>query len=222
MTKKLFILNTLPMERKLKKVILTGFKPFGDYRYNPTETSTKYYDTRTISGNEQIIGVVLPCTYFTAYQMLSKIIDTEKPDAIISTGLWSQVPGIQIETRFQNLMDGKYADASGYHPIKLSITEHWIGEVGERFLFTQSDNIFLHNVLKEGNIPVQISRNADAFICNALGYLTTKKIVENNLPIKNAFIHVPWTDDYASQVPGKTYMKKNHLYDAIELLVANI
>lgn len=58
----------------MKKVILAGFQPFGDYLFNPTEECARYFGDIEIVSNINIIGVVLPCTYFGAFQVLTKII----------------------------------------------------------------------------------------------------------------------------------------------------
>ncbi len=203
-----------------KKVILTGFKPFGNYVFNPTEDSTRYFQTLGQINNIQIIGVVLPCTYFGAFNILSKLIDVEKPDAIINTGLTSSAQGVRIETRFGNIMNGKYPDADRYEPKDLPLKPG-----GSEFLAATGDAAALAQILRSNDIPVEISDDSEGFICNALGYLVTDKILTENLSIKNIFIHIPWTDDYVGRIglaPGKIFLKKEKFYKALELLIANV
>jgi pyroglutamyl-peptidase len=204
----------------MKKIILTGFDIFGPYCFNPSKDLAFYYNSKFITGQEQIIGIVLPCTYFGAFKELAPIIDRENPYAVISVGFSSSVKGIRIETTFKNLMNGKYPDAAGYDPKNVPI-ENGAPET----LISTADNIHLLGLLYERNIPVEISTDADAFICNYLGYSTTKKIIDEHLPIKNMFIHIPWTDDYrgaAELHPDKIFIKKQKLHAAIEILIKNI
>lgn len=207
----------------MKKVILTGFEPFGGYKYNPTKESTEYFGNIGIVSDIKVIGLVLPCTYFGAFQILSKVINQEKPDAVISTGLSSSMKGVRIETTFRNVMNGKYPDVDGLSPKGLSI---WNKPYAKDFLLATADNIYLANILKKNEIPVEISIDADTFICNSLGYLTTKKILRNSFSsVKNMFIHIPWTDDYKSKIqlePSKIFLEKEKYYKAIELLIKNI
>jgi pyroglutamyl-peptidase len=122
-----------------KKVIFTGFLPFGGYQFNPTEDLVRYFNSYVTIPQIEIMGLVLPCTYFGAFEKLSKIIDKEKPDAIISMGLSSCVKGIRIETTFRNLMNGKYPDMSGYDPAGIPICN----EINAReFLTSNVSNIF--------------------------------------------------------------------------------
>lgn len=206
----------------MKKVILTGFEPFGGYLFNPTKESTEYFNSVGVVSGIKVIGLVLPCTYFGASNLLSKVIDKEKPDAVISTGLSSSVKAIRIEKTFRNLMDGKYPDANNYCPHGVLLGE----EMGyEEYFASTADNLSLADVLNENGIPVEISEDADAFICNSLGYLTTKKILSNYLKIRNMLIHVPWTNDYKDKInlePTKIFLEKEKYYRAIELLIENI
>lgn len=204
----------------MKTIILTGFDIFGPYSFNPSKDLVFYYNSKFIAGQEQIIGAVLPCTYFGAFKELAGIIDRENPYAIISVGLSSSVKGVRIETTFKNLMNGKYPDADGYDPKNVPI-ENGAPEA----LISTADNIHLLGLLYEKNIPVEISTNADAYICNSLGYQTTQKIIDEHLPIKNMFIHIPWTDNYRGEVeshPDKIFIKKQKLHEAIEILIKNI
>lgn len=206
----------------MKKVIVTGFEPFGSYKFNPTKELAEWNDMRTVTGKERIIGIVLPCTYRGAFEKLSKIIDEEKPDAIISTGLSSTVGGIRIETRFRNRMLSKYADANGYKPKGIRINRKR-GAYNELTPFC--DHTFFRKTLDGKGIPVEVSQDANTFICNSLGYLTTQKILSEHLPIRNMFIHIPWTDEYKDRVnlePGKIFLPADVTYTAIDILVEHI
>lgn len=207
----------------MKKVILTGFEPFGGYKYNPTKESTKYFHKIRFVSSVKVIGVVLPCTYYGAYEILSALINEEKPDAIISTGLASSVRGISIETTFRNIMNGKYPDSLGEMPNNQPILDK---TYAEKYLMARADSVYLANILHSNEIPVVLSIDAGEFICNSLGYLTTNKIMKSNfLSTKNMFIHIPWTDDYKDRMqiePSKIFLEKEKYYQAIELLIKNI
>jgi pyroglutamyl-peptidase len=208
----------------MKKVIVTGFEPFGSYKFNPTQESAIFFNSIDVISGIKVIGLVLPCTYFGAFQTLCKIINQEKPDAIISTGLASSVKRIRIETTFHNVMNGKYPDADGMMPSSLPI---WNKPHAKDFLIATANNIYLADILQQNEIPVELSIDADAFICNSLGYLTSKKILKDYSwsSIKNMFIHIPWTDDYKDRIdlePTKIFLEKEKYYRAIELLIKNI
>jgi pyroglutamyl-peptidase len=203
----------------MKQIIVTGFQPFGPYRFNPVEESTKHFDKKQID-EYQIHGLVLPCTYFGAFKTLKEAITEINPNAIISTGLSSSVKGIRFETTGKNIMNGKYPDANKYAPNGIPIIEN-----GPEYINTNSDNSHLANILQNNGIPTEISSNADGFICNSLIYLTSNHIKNNSPQTRNAFIHVPWTDNYKSKIelePHKIMISQETLYNSIETLIKNI
>ena len=206
----------------MKKVILTGFEPFGNYAFNPTQESTEYFNHIGIVSSVRVVGVVLPCTYYGAFQALYAIVQKEKPDAILSTGLSSEVNGIRIETTFRNVMDGKYPDANGYRPIAKPIIAE---EKAKKILTATADTAHLANILRQNDIPVEISTDSHAFICNSLAYLTSEMIIENKSPIRNMFIHIPWTDNYKNKITiesHKIFLNKEKYYKGLELLISHI
>ena len=206
----------------MKKVLITGFEPFGDYKFNPTMDIVDWNNGRTITGAEEIIGMVLPATYFGPFLKVSKFIDEEKPDAIISLGLSSSIHSIRIETLFRNKMFSKYSDARGYKPNGVRIDKS-IGST--KTLTPLIETLMLKEQLMNNGIVPEISKDAGTFICNSLGYQITKKITDQNLPIKYIFIHIPWTDDYKSRVqlePGKIFLEKEVVYNAIDILIKYI
>lgn len=203
----------------MKKIIITGFGPFGPYQFNPTEDLARFYNGKVIN-NIEIIGVVLPCTYYGGFEMLSKIIDEVHPEAIISTGFSSSAKEIRIETTFRNVMNGKYPDADGYMPRNIPIDKEFF--TGHK-LSSVSDSLYLEKILNLHQIPVELSENADSFFCNSLGWLTSKKLRKHPVfHISNMFIHIPCTDDYQHKVdlgPDKIFLEKETLHNAIDLLI---
>ena len=203
----------------MKQIIVTGFQPFGPYQFNPVKESTIYFDGKQIGGYN-VKGIVLPCTYFGAFQILKQAISEINPTAIISTGLSSSVKGIRFETTGRNIMNGKYPDADGYEPNRIPIIE---GE--KEFLNVNSDNSNLANILYDNGIPTEMSANAEEFICNSLIYLTINYLQANNLETKNVFIHTPWTENYKSKIElesHKIMIPQQTLYDSIEAIIKNV
>lgn len=200
----------------MKKAILTGFEPFGLYKYNPVQDVAKEYDGKVI-GDIEVTGLVLPCTYYGAFDLLSKKIDNLFPEVILGSGLASKVQCIRLEGIGRNIMGGKYADADGRKPENEPLIQG-----GRLWYPTNSDNISLANALYEAGVPSEISVDAEGFICNSLIYLTAKRIFEEKLPIKFAFFHTPWLEEYLDRIhlePGKVTITKRDLKKTIEVLI---
>lgn len=205
----------------MKKIILTGFEPFGPYEYNPTQESALDFDGK-VFGDREVLGLVLPATYTAWGQLASLIIRTGGVYAVISTGLATSAQGVRIESTFHNLMNGKYPDANGNMPHNIPVLDM----VSAPAVFHPKAPLKkLFSILKNNGIPVEYSNDADRFICNALGYNTSGAAKTSTSTTRNIFIHIPWTTKYADRVtisPGKIFLGHNEYYKALELLIRNI
>ncbi len=199
----------------MKRALLTGFEPFGPYSFNPTEV-VREYNEQTVAGAE-IHSLILPSTYYGAFDVLSHELAEWSPDIILSTGFASRVQRLRFEAVGRNVMNGKYPDAEGQQPKNEPIIQN-----GKSQYPTNTDCLLLANALYASGIPAEISVDAEGFICNSFLYLTARKIHEEGLPIRHAFFHTPWTEDYLAWIqlePGKIAIKKEDLRKSIEVLL---
>lgn len=204
----------------MKKIILTGFEPFGPYQYNPTKQSTEDFNGKTF-GDRTVIGLVLPSVYSAWGHLASTILHNSDAYAIISTGLSSSVQGIRIESTFRNTMNGKYADANGYAPKNMPV----LNENVPYTIHSKAPHKKLLHLLLENNVPAERSNDADNFICNALGYMTSVAMRNSGYINRNLFVHIPWTTFYQDKVPhvtGKIFLDHDLYYKGLELLIRNI
>lgn len=201
---------------------MTGFQPFGGYKWNPTEESTRnFHELGDVDGVE-LIGMVLPCTYYGAFKLFEKPMRHIKPDGVINTGLASSVKGLQIETMFRNMMKGKYSAADGLNPNGSLINDDLFAP---SVIESTGDSARLFRILQENGIPSRLSNDADTFICNSLGYQVSRYITDNHLKTKNIFVHVPWNTNYEGLVElerGKIFMDESQYYTGLTLLIKNL
>jgi pyroglutamyl-peptidase len=199
--------------------ILTGFEPFGPYKFNPTQDIAKEFDGQSI-GEVKVRGIVLPASYTRAYDILLDAIKQEKANIVLSSGLASTVRGIRLEAVGRNNMQSKYPDCDGRMPQneKISIT-------GALEYYTNTSTINLATCLQEAGIDSETSSNADTYICNSLLYQVSQAIREESLPVKFAFFHTPWTRDYLDRInlePGKKTISKASLKKTVEILITEL
>lgn len=199
--------------------ILTGFEPFGPYKFNPTQDIAKELDGMNISGVE-VKGLVLPCSYTRAYEILFNKIKENGADIVLSCGLSSSVQRIRIEAVGRNNMWSKYQDCDGLEPQNEKILANGAPEC-----YTNTSAINLATCLQSAKIDSETSSNADAYICNSLIYRVAHAIEEGDLRIKFAFFHTPWTMNYLDRIklePGKKTMSKDSLRKTVEILIAEL
>lgn len=202
------------------RAILTGFDLFGSYSFNPTKDMALEYDGKKV-GDVEITGLVLPCTY-TAFNDLSRKIDEVQPDIILGTGFASRIPRISLEVLGKNIMGGKYPDATGFKARGGPIIN------GDRTSYqTNVDNPELRGLLSRNDISADVSFDAEGFVCNALIYLTARRIFNERLPIKFCYFHTPATKDYREDFPPErrdkaVFIEKDDLRKTIEILLTGI
>ena len=95
----------------MKKLLLTGFEPFLQFKINPTDEIVKSLNGKTI-GDYEIIGVTLPVDYEKSEQQILHTIEQVNPDAVVSLGLAAGRFKITPERIAINVKDGA-ADNKG-------------------------------------------------------------------------------------------------------------
>jgi pyrrolidone-carboxylate peptidase len=83
----------------------------------------------------------------------------------------------------------------------------------------------LFKLLVDNDIPAQFSKDADRFICNALGYYISAAARTTPYVEKTLFVHTAWTTDYKDLVEitnDKNFLPTELYYKGLELLIRNI
>jgi pyrrolidone-carboxylate peptidase len=196
-------------------VLLTGFEPFGPYAYNPVQDVAKFFDWKNL-GRLQIKWVVLSSIY-DAFAEIEWYINDVKPSIILGMWLASRVKGIRIEAVGNNIRHSDYVDAKWQLIKNDRIEKNWPDKI---VLTTNAQE--LYNLLVSNNIPSEVSHDAEWFICNDIIYQTARYIQQNNLDIRQCFIHTPWTEDYLDKVDIESWkmkIRKDTLIDSVKILL---
>lgn len=206
----------------MRKVIVTGFYPFGDYQHNPSLDIVEFYNGKTIEDAE-VIGLPLPATY-GAGTIVCALMDQIRPEIVISIGFSSSVGGVRVETEFTNMMyHPRYADANGKCPQGEPLFQEDLKDLS---LYPHCNVEKIERLFRQSGILFERSENAHTFICNALGYMVSRKIAEETLSTKNVFLHIPWTDEYEGKIAplekGKIFLKKEVIIQAIDLIIRKL
>ena len=158
------------------KILITGFEPFLNNDANPSMLIVNMlkdkYDT-----------IILPVSYSEAKKILENKIKEVKPDIILSLGLASSRDKISLE-----LIGINYQYALVPDNDNKIIKGTKIQADGLDGIFTNLDILTYLDLLKENNIPGELSLSAGAYICN-LVYYTALNYTKNSL-----FIHLPNLD----------------------------
>jgi pyroglutamyl-peptidase len=206
----------------MKKAILTGFEPFGNYLSNPTKDVVNSFNKR-FSDDIEVNPLILPCSYYDAFYRLNEAIKEFKPDIILSLGLASRIQMIRVETKGRNVMyHPRYSDCEGRTPQKEPIIP---GAQDFYQVMTLRDARKLVANFCSMGVDAAVSNDAETFVCNSLMYLAAGTIHEQRLPIRFAYIHTPFTDDYRGKVdlrPNKHTIPKEDLQAAVAIALKTL
>jgi len=199
----------------MKKLLLTGFEPFGGYKINPSDVISQELDDKSIN-NIKIVGKTIPLRYNEIYPIITELIEETNPEIIINMG---QAPrsSIAFERVAVNLADvSKGAYNCGSMP-----DEEPIIEGGPVAYFSTIPVKKLVKYLTASNIPCYVSNSAGTFGCNQIMYCTLNYLDKNSFyhSIMAGFIHLPLLPEQTLNTPQSSSMSLSLMKKAIELVI---
>lgn len=182
---------------KQKKVILTGFEPFGEDKINPSYEVAKRLEN-TLEGIK-VLSVELPVIYQEAGKQLEKIVEKEKPDLVFCIGQAGGRSVLSFEKVAINYQDARISDNAGNSPMGLPVKEN-----GATAYFSNLPLKMIVKSIREAGIPAEISYTAGTYVCNDLFYHLMEMIERNEWDIKGGFIHVPFLPEQVAEKAAAT------------------
>ena len=176
----------------MKKLLLTGFEPFLDFKENPTEKIVSSLNGQEI-GEYEVFARLLPVDFKQAGVELLSHYDEIKPDAVLSLGLAAGRNRITPERIAINCI-GKTADNQG-----ATYNDDPIAEDGADGLFSRLPIHRIVDRLNEEGYPAVISDTAGTYLCNFVMYTMLHKLRQTGEQIPAGFVHVPASHELAME-----------------------
>ena len=194
-----------------KKVLLTGFEPFGGASFNPSGAVVQAIAKRGINGVE-IVTAILPVEFKRSAEMLVELISSHRPDVVISLGQAEGRDFIGPEQVAINLADGRIADNAGVKIVNQSINP----SAADGYFSTLPIRAIVDAISSLG-IAAKISYSAGTFICNEIFFATQSFLQESE--VISGFIHLPLAPNQAAEFPGLPTMPLEDQVNAIEAAI---
>jgi pyroglutamyl-peptidase len=191
----------------MRKVLLTGFEPFGNATSNPSGEIV-----RQISG-DNIVTAILPVAYAQSAERLLSLIEEHKPDVVICLGQAEGRTAITPERIAINLDDARLADNQGVLRNDVKILE----DGPDAYFSTLPVNDIVAAIKAQG-IPAAVSLSAGAFLCNHVFYVAQNKFAGSD--VRSGFVHVPLMDSQAAEFPGLPTMPLDQMVTAVRAMLA--
>lgn len=168
-----------------RRVLLTGFEPFGPHHVNPSELLVRSLEGRVVAGR-LIATRVLPVETRSLRERLETVLREEQPEFVIGTGYAPGRAGLAIERAALNVLDFESADAVGTmrknDPIQRG------GPDGRLATLPLAE--IVEGWAKVG-VPGYVSNDAGTFLCNQWLYEMLALVQNASPPVPIGFVHLP-------------------------------
>lgn len=170
----------------MKRILITGFEPFGGEVTNPSWDALKLIPDEI--GEYELTKLEIPVIFDTSAELVIKKAEEIDADVILCIGQAGGRDAITPEMVGINLRYASIPDNCGNEPRDVKISED-----GENAYFTTIPVRKIVDAILEMNIPSKASYSAGAYVCNDVIYSCLRHFDNSN--VRFGFIHVPYSTD---------------------------
>jgi pyroglutamyl-peptidase len=178
-----------------RRVLVTGFEPFGGYRINPSAELARRLDGARI-GAVRVTGRLLPVDLARIDRVLDSLVKQVRPVAVVALGLAAGEAAIRLERFAVNLADFATPDNAG-----ATAHSQILEEDGPAACATRLPLAAIRSALLRAGIPARQSNSAGTYLCNAAMYKLLRLLPE---VVPCGFIHLPHAPAEAARLSAKT------------------
>lgn len=176
-----------------KKVLLTGFDPFGKDTINPALEAVKQLDGVMINDIE-IIAQEIPTVFQQSIEVTIQAIEKHQPDIVICVGQAGGRTQITPERVAINIDDARIPDNLQNQPI-----DEQIYTDGPAAYFTTLPVKRMVQAMKAAGVPAAVSNSAGTFVCNHIFYGIMHYIANHAPTMRGGFIHIPYIPEQTTE-----------------------
>ena len=177
----------------MKKLLITGFEPFGGEKINPSWEAVKLLPEKI--GDFEIIKAEIPVVFEKAAETVLAKASEINPNAIICVGQAGGRSGVTPEMVAINLRFASIPDNEGNQPKDIPCVQD-----GENAYFATLPVRKMAEAVSEASIPCSVSYSAGTYVCTDLIYHVLHHY--KGTDIKSCFIHVPFIPEQTTDKPS--------------------
>jgi pyroglutamyl-peptidase len=170
----------------MKRVLITGFEPFGGEEINPSWEAVRLLPDRI--GECSLTKMLVPVVFTEAAERVIRKAREVSADVILSIGQAGGRAGITPEAVAINLCYAKIPDNAGNQPKDEAVM---VG--GESAYFSTLPVRRIAEAIAEAGIRSEVSYSAGAYVCNDLLYRLLAEFDGSGVGV--GFIHVPYVTE---------------------------
>ena len=170
----------------MKKLLITGFDPFGDSTINPSWEAVKQLPD-TI-GDFELCKLEIPTVFEKGAQIALDAAAQFQPDVVLCIGQAGGRSAVTPERIAVNIRDARIADNAGNQPKGDRILSD-----GPAAYFTTVPVAQMTEAILAAGIPANVSNSAGTFVCNDVLYRLLHHFHGTGVLV--GFVHVPYLPD---------------------------
>ncbi len=174
----------------MKKLLITGFDPFGGEAVNPSWEAVRLLP-QTV-GDWEVHKRQIPTVFGKAAEAVLAAAEEVKPHAILCIGQAGGRSAVTPEVVAINLREARIADNEGAQPVNTPVVPE-----GPAAYFATVPVREMVAAIGEAGLPAALSLSAGAFVCNDVLYTLLHRYCGGDTPV--GFIHVPYLPQQAKE-----------------------
>ena len=172
-----------------RKLLITGFDPFGGASINPAWEAVKLLPEHI--ADFDVHKLEIPTVFGLATETVLEKAREIQPDVILCVGQAGGRGSVTPERIGVNIRDAKIADNAGNQPVG-----QFVAQEGPAAYFSTVPVMAMADAIQAAGQPGQVSNSAGAFVCNDTLYGLLHHYA--GTATKVGFIHVPWLPEQGS------------------------
>lgn len=193
---------------EMKKLLITGFDPFGGESINPSWEAVNALPETV--GAWELTKLQVPTVFGKAGETVLAAAEKLQPDAILCVGQAGGRAAVTPELVAINLRYGRIADNAGVSPMDEPVVAD-----GPAAYFSTLPVRAMAQAVTDAGLPGQVSYSAGAFVCNDLLYTVLHRYA--GTPVRAAFVHVPFLPQQAKE--GVPSMTQEDIQKALQAII---
>lgn len=173
----------------MKKLLITGFDPFGGAQINPSWEAVRKLPDRV--GNFTLCKLEIPTVFGKAAESILSAAEIFAPDVILCIGQAGGRSAITPERIAVNISDARIPDNAGNQPSGERIVPD-----GPAAYFSTLRPEILRDAIDGAGIDATVSNSAGAFVCNDTLYRLLHCYADTSVQV--GFIHIPYLPEQGS------------------------
>lgn len=178
------------MSEPKKKLLITGFDPFGGETVNPSWEAVRLLPEEI--GAFRLTKLQIPTVFGRAAETVLAAAEKLQPDVILCIGQAGGRSGVTLEVVGINLREARLPDNAGKQPGDVPVVEN-----GPAAYFATVPVRAMVKAVNDAGISAALSYSAGTFVCNDVLYFLLHHY--HGTGTKVGFVHVPFLPEQAKE-----------------------